>query len=188
MRKFATVILLVAGVLALSQCGGDDDPVTPPGPTSESGVRIYLAAGSTVFGEVYAGPAPADPDVWPIAVSPEAHGFEHLGSLGTTSPNVNELTGSGQYKYVLIKVQYGAVANTSTSYLRIDAIQRLSDGMYLTGMTNSGYGFYSTNDYNEDRPFLPPDPADPNYEMGAPDGRCVRLYGWELYPLVDWAQ
>ncbi len=189
MRKFATVILILAGILTLAQCGDDDEPNAPPaGTSSESGVRIHLAAGSTVFGEVYGGPVPAASDAWPIAESPETHGFEHLGSLGTTSPNVNELTGSGHYQYVLIKVQYGAVSNTSTSYLRIDAIQRLSDGMYLTGMTNSGYMFHSTNWYNEDRPFLPADPADPDYALGAPDGNCVRLYGWALFPLIDWAQ
>ncbi len=189
MGKIALTILILSGILTLSQCGGNDEPNGPPnGPTSEAGVRIHLGSASTVFGDVYGGPVPTDPDVWPIAESPEAHGFEHLGSLGSTSPNVNELTGSGHYQYVLIKVHYGAVSTSSTSYLRLDAIQRLSDGMYLTGRTNAGYMFYSTNWFNENRPFLPADPADPDYAVGAPDGNCVRLYGWALLPLIDWAQ
>jgi len=189
MLKLKSVFYLIVAVVALSNCsgGGGGGKGTPSsGSTSEPGVRIYLASGSTVTGEVYGGPVPSD--AWSVAQSPTSYGYVHLGSLGPSSALSSVLTGTGQYQYVLIKVQYGAVSTSSTSYLRIDAVQRLSDNMYMTGMTNSGYTFSSTNSYNENRPFLPPDPTEPDYSIGAPDGRCIRLYGWELIPLIDWAQ
>lgn len=186
MLKLRNVFYLTVVAMVLAHCsGGGGSGSSGSGSTSERGVRIYLVSGSSVTGEVYGGPVPNSADVWSTAQSPTSYGYVHLGSLGPSSALVSDLTGTGQYQYVLIKVYYGAVSTSSTSYLRIDAVQRLSDGMYLTGRTNTGYGFYSTNDYNDDALFQ--STTNPPYCYGSPDGRYVALFGWEFIPLIDWA-
>jgi hypothetical protein len=56
----------------------------------------------------------------------------------------------------------------------------------MTGMTNTGYLFSSTNSYNDDSLFQ--QTTNDPYCYGAQDGRYVALFGWELIPLIDWAR
>ena len=186
MRRLGTVFCSAVVVMALCNCGGGGGGGTGPstsGPTSEHGARFHLVSGSSVTADVYGGPVPND--VWAVVQSPASYGYVKIGSLGPASALTSEITGTGDYQYILLLVTYQAVSNTSTSYVRIDAIQRLSDGMYMTGMTNSGYVFASSNDYNQDEMFQLQ--TNPPYWNGVPDGKYVALFGFAFMPLIDWA-
>lgn len=189
MVNVKNALYLIIAVMTLSNCGGGGGGSGTPGTgsTSEQGVRIHLASGSTATAEIYGGPVPNSGDEWNIAQTPASYGYVHLGSLGPSSALSSDITGTGQYQYILILVHYGLGSSSPSSpHLRIDAIQRLSDGMYMTGMTNTGYAFYSTNDWNDDSLFQ--STTNPSYNLGAPDSRYVAVFGWELIPLIDWAQ
>jgi hypothetical protein len=182
--------LLLSGIvpfLVQLGCGGSSSS-GPRTTTSERGVRIHLVSGSSATAQVYAGSAPSTADeAAQIVHSPAGSGYVLLGDLGPASALDSVLSGSGDYQYVLIKLTDAAVSTNSTAYVRIDAIQRLSDGMYWTGRTYTGDAAYGSNGYNDDRIFQQPDPGADTFWNGAPDGRYVALFGYVLMPLRGWA-
>lgn len=160
----------------------DEETVAPKNDaTGPKGVRIYVAAGSTTTGEVYSGPVPDESAIWTIITSPTDYGFVKMGTIEAAADSVYEF--EGDYEYLLILVHVGAVSMPAP-YVRIDAIQRMEDNMYLTGRTYSGYASSSSNDCDEDK--LPACDAETNWR-GAPDGKCVALMGWVFMPVQHWA-
>jgi len=169
--------LLAAG------CGGKSDEEKRVTHTGLSGINLYLAGGSQNTATVYGGPIPGDS--WTVAQSPVANGYVLLGTASSgVAPTVVSIPAA--YPYFLIKVKYGTIDTVNDKSVRIDAVQRTADGMYMTGRTNSAYTFYSTGIWDQDKLFGTT-PAGDGYWVGPPDGKYMGLYGWALLPSADWA-
>jgi len=167
--------LLAAG------CGGKSDEEKKVERSGPTGIRIHLVAGSVATGTVYGGPIPTSSSA--VITAPTSNGYTLLATIGAGGATVVDLP--TPYPYFLILVTAGAVSTGSIQSVRIDAIQRIPDGMFMTGRTYTGHMFYGSNVYDQDKLFAAQ--SGEGYAVGAPDGKYVAVYGFTLFPTLDWA-
>ena len=167
--------------MLLVNCSEEKSVAPRDDATGPKGVRVYVAAGSTTTGDVYSGPVLAEDDISAILDSPTDNGFVKMGTIEAAVDSIYEF--EGDYEYLLILVHVGVISQPAP-FVRIDAIQRMENNMYLTGRTYSGYAFWSSGDCDEDK--LPACPIEMNWR-GAPDGKCVAVFGWGFFPVNQWA-
>lgn len=144
------------------------------------GIRVTVIPGSLATALVYGGGVPAsNAEASQIAESPEAHGYTFLGTLSSTQRFYY-----GSNTYILIKVR--TTIHTDDPALNIDSIQRMEDGMYMTGGTfvinGEILGFYGSGAFDSDK-----QSGVGAYLYGPPDGKYVAVYGWTLFPVIRWA-
>jgi hypothetical protein len=180
------ISLIALTVLSLSACGsggsGDSGSSGGGGAPGPKGLRIYMVGGSTHNASVYGGPVPKDySEAEAIANSPESYGYRYLGGVGVGYIGPYDFYGS--YPYFLIKVVTGPIQPFFPS-VRIDAFQNTETSLFFTGRTYTALGFYGSGFYDSDRLFQD---GQCTYINGPPDGKYAALYGWTLFPVIDWA-